>query len=201
MNTARRSALPARALALSAAVVLGGALVTGCGSSSSGAASSGSAAAATSSPSSTAALALTDPWVKAQPQNMTGFFGVLKNNTDKDVTIVSGTSSVSEMVEMHEMAMVDGTMKMRKKDGGFVVPAHGSLELKPGSFHVMLMGLKTPIVAGQSVNLTLKTADGQEITATGVGKTIAGGNESYAPGGSMSPGMSGSASMSMSASS
>lgn len=209
MTAARRFAPPARALALSAAVVLGGALVAGCGSSASSAATSSAAsspASAGATSSSSAGFTVVDPWVKAQPQNMTGFFGVLTNNTDKDVTIVGGSSDVAGMVETHEMAMVDGQMQMRRREAGFTVPAHGTHVLKPGSDHIMLMGLKSPVTAGQKVTLTLKTADGQEITVSGVGKTIAGGNESYAPSGaspgmSMSPSMSASPSMSMSASS
>jgi copper(I)-binding protein len=196
MAIARRVALPTRVLALSAAALLGGALVTGCSSSSTSTTetSSGSAAATAAASSAAVGLTIADPWVKAQPSNMTGFFGVITNNTDKDVIIQEGSSDVATMVEMHEMAMIDGEMKMRKKEGGFTIPAHGKHELKPGSDHIMLMGLKSPIAAGQSVTITLKTTDGQEVTASGVGKTIAGGNETYAPG-------SGSPSMTMSSSS
>jgi copper(I)-binding protein len=195
MTTVPRAALPARALTLSAAALLGGALVTGCSSGSATTTdSSGSAVVTATASSAAAGLTIADPWVKAQPNNMTGFFGVITNNTDKDVTIQEGSSDVAGMVEMHEMAMVDGQMQMRKKEGGFTVPAHGKHELKPGGDHIMLMGLKSPIAAGQSVTVTLKTSDGQEIKATGVGKTIAGGNETYAPG-------SGSPSMTMSSSS
>lgn len=193
MTTVRPTVLPARALALSAAVILGGALVAGCGSSGSTTSSSTTAAPTPASSPSTATLAVVDPWVKAQPSNMTGFFGVLKNSTDKEITVVSGSSPVAGTVEMHEVAMVDGAMKMRKKEGGFVVPANGSLELKPGGNHIMLMEIKNPITAGQSVAITLTTADGQELSATGVAKTIAGGNESYASDGP-SPSMTMSAS-------
>ena len=199
--------MPSRTLALSAVALLGGALLTGCSSSSStatGTSSGAASASATTSSAAAAGLTVADPWVKAQPMNMTAFFGVLTNNTDKDINIVGGSSEVATSVETHEMAMIDGQMKMRKKAGGFVIPAHGTHVLKPGSDHIMLMGLKSPVTAGQSVTIKLKTADGQEITVVGVGKTIAGGNEKYAPG-SASPGMSMSASpspaMSMSSSS
>lgn len=191
MNTARRSVLSARTLALTSAVLLGGALLAGCGeSSSSTEASSTPAASSTATAASNAALTLADPWVKAAPSGMTALFGTLKNPTASDIVVISGSSPVASMVEMHEVAMVDGAMKMRPKDGGFVVPAGGSHELKPGHDHVMLMGLKGPVAAGQTVTVTLQTKDGAPVTVTAVAKDFAGGNETYAPssgGMSMSP--------------
>jgi copper(I)-binding protein len=44
------------------------------------------------------------------------------------------------------------------------VPAHGTLELKPGSFHVMLFDIKTRPAAGDSVRLTLTFDDGTTVT-------------------------------------
>jgi copper(I)-binding protein len=183
----------ARALALASGAVLGAALVAGCGGGSAATTASSPAAGVTGSPSdaSAAGLTLVDPYVRVATGMMTGVFGTLTNPTDADITVVSGSSPASGMVELHEVAMVDGASKMRPKAGGFVVPAHGQHVLKPGSDHIMLMHLTGPVTAGQTVTLTLKTSDGATVTATAIAKDIAAGNESYAASGgaSMSPGM------------
>ncbi len=160
-------------------VLLALALTAGCGSST-------PTPAATSPMSSSMheehGVEMHDAWVKAADGEMTGSFGMLHNHGDKDVTVVSGSSSVAGMVELHEVAMVDGTMKMRPKEGGFVLKAGGSYELAPGHDHVMLMGLKEPLKSGTSVEITLKLSDGTSVTYTAPVKTFEAGNETYQPG-------------------
>jgi copper(I)-binding protein len=59
--------------------------------------------------------------------------------------------------------MIDGTMKMYKVDA-MDVPADGELKLKSGSYHIMLIGLKRPLVAGETVPLKLKFEKAGEVT-------------------------------------
>jgi copper(I)-binding protein len=191
-----------------ACLVLAGGLASAlaaCGSSS----SAGTATATTStSVSSTAGastaavgLSLKDGWVKAAPTGMTAIFGTLDNPTGQDITVVSGTSPVAGMVQLHEVVTVNGASKMQPKAGGFVIPAHGSHELKPGGDHIMVMGLKQPIKAGDMVTATLTLKDGSTVQVSAIGKEFAGANETYASGGaSMSPGASMGGGMSPSAS-
>jgi copper(I)-binding protein len=196
----------ARTLALASSVLLGAALLAACGSSSAanGASSTPASVAATTSSPATAGLTLKDAWVKAAPNGMTAIFGTFTNPTGTDVTVVSGTTPAASKIEPHEVATVDGAMKMRPKVGGFVVPAHGNHELKPGGDHLMVMGLTAPIKAGDTVTAVLSLKDGSTVTINAIGKEYAGANESYqatggagmsmpAPGG---PSMAASASMS-----
>ncbi|MEU4642972.1 copper chaperone PCu(A)C [Micromonospora sp. NPDC023814] len=170
------------------ALLLGGAV--GCGSSD------GSSAAATSpSPSATASaagvLGVRDPWVKAADTGMTAAFGSLVNDGDTDVTITAAATDVSPM-ELHEMAMRDGQMVMRAKQGGIVVKARSTHVLEPGGDHLMLMALRRPVRAGDQVSFTLTFADGRTQTFTAVAKPFTGAQESYAPGhGEPAPGTSG----------
>ena len=53
------------------------------------------------------------------------------------------------------MKVVNGTMQMREVAGGLQVPAKGTVVLKPGSYHVMLIGLKNALKAGDSFPVTL----------------------------------------------
>ncbi len=158
-----------------------------CGSSSSGAgttAASTTAPAPTSAAQTSAAMApvmVEDAWVKAADSGMTAMFGTIKNTGSSDVTVVSATSSVSKMLELHEVVMVDGAMKMQPKKGGFTVPAGGTHELKPGGDHVMFMGLTSPVKAGDAVQVTLTLSDGSTVAVDAVGKPFTGANETYAP--------------------
>lgn len=140
-------------------------------------------------------LTLRDSYVKAVPEDgempMSAIFGVLANTSDRDITLVRGTSDVAGTVELHEMAIEDGKMKMQPREGGFVVPAGGELALEPGGLHVMLIGLTRDIKAGDTVTATLTTADGQDLTVEAVGRDLPNANESYAPEGEMDMGQDG----------
>jgi copper(I)-binding protein len=127
------------------------------------------------------ALVGRDMWVKAADSGMTAAFGTLVNTTDAEITVAKATSTASSTMELHEVAMVDGKMAMRPKDGGFVIPAGGTHELKPGGDHLMMMGLSGPVRAGDEVTVTLTLSSGEVVELTAVGKDFAGGNESYHP--------------------
>ncbi|HEY0957060.1 MAG TPA: copper chaperone PCu(A)C [Roseateles sp.] len=101
-----------------------------------------------------------DPWVRATvaPQKATGAF--MQLTSVKAAKVVAASSPVADMVEIHEMKMDDGVMKMRAVDA-LALPAGQVVALKPGSYHVMLMGLKGAIKAGDTVPLTL-TVEGED---------------------------------------
>ena len=128
-------------------------------------------------------VSITDAWVKSAEEGMSAAFGVLGNDGAADVTIVSASTEASPMVELHETVANDaGEMVMQPKEGGFVVPAGGTLTLEPGANHIMLMGLARPIVAGDEVSFTLTFADGSTYTFTAPAKDFTGANENYVGG-------------------
>lgn len=110
-------------------------------------------------------LSFEDAWLRetAQGAQVGAGYGVLRNVSAKPIQIVSMTTPVAESVEVHSMTMQDGVMRMRMLDT-VVVPAKGRLVLEPGGFHLMLMGLRQPLVAGQSVAMTLTLAGGRTLT-------------------------------------
>lgn len=96
-----------------------------------------------------------DAWVRgtvAQQKATGAFFQITHPAGGK---LVSATSPAAGVVEIHEMAMDGSTMKMRALPNGLDLPAGTPVELKPGGFHVMLMDLKAPLKAGESVDLSL----------------------------------------------
>lgn len=138
--------------------------------------------------SSDAPYTITDTWVKSADSGMTAAFGLLTNTTDDPVTIVSATSPVASKVELHEVVMGDGgAMVMQPKPGGFEIGPHETLTLEPGGFHIMLMGVKQPIVAGDDVEITLTMDDGSTLTFHAIAKDFAGANENYTGGVAASP--------------
>lgn len=96
-----------------------------------------------------------------QGQKATGAFMTL---TAKESTRLVGVASpVAGVAEIHEMAMSGDVMKMRPVVG-LDLPAGKAVELKPGSYHVMLMDLKLPLQKDTTIPMTLtfKNAQGVE---------------------------------------
>lgn len=87
-----------------------------------------------------------------------GGFLTLTNKGSEDDVLVSASSDVAQETQIHEMAMDGNVMKMRQLPDGLTLPAGESVALKPGGFHIMFMGLKGPLVEGESVEVTLNFA-------------------------------------------
>lgn len=96
-----------------------------------------------------------EPWVRSTVagQKATGAF--LQITSAAGGKLVSASSPVAGVVEIHEMTMDGNVMKMRALSSGLDLPAGKAVALKPGGLHVMLMDLKQPLKAGDTVPLTL----------------------------------------------
>ena len=96
-----------------------------------------------------------DPWVRGTvaQQKATGAFFQISHAAGG--TLLSASSPAAGVVEIHEMSMDGNTMKMRALPKGLDLPAGKTVELKPGGYHVMLMDLKAPLKAGESIDISL----------------------------------------------
>ena len=96
------------------------------------------------------------PWARATPggAKVGGAYLELKAAAGAGDRLVSASSTAAGTVEIHEHANEGGVMKMRRIDG-LAVPAGGSVVLKPGGYHLMLMDLKQPLKQGDKLQLTL----------------------------------------------
>ncbi len=104
-------------------------------------------------------VTVTDAWARAtvQGQKATGAFMTI---TAKDnVKLVSVSSPVAGVAEIHEMKMDKDVMRMAALPKGLDLPAGKAVELKPGGYHVMLMDLKTPLAKDTTVPVTLTFQD------------------------------------------
>jgi copper(I)-binding protein len=88
---------------------------------------------------------------------------VLKNKGAEPDRLVSVSATVAESAQLHANTMRDGMVHMEPV-AGIDIPASGSAELKPGGFHVMLMGPKRQLKPGQHFEMTLTFAKAGQVT-------------------------------------
>jgi len=101
-----------------------------------------------------AQVTVADPWVRGTvaEQKATGAF--MRLTAPVDSRVVEVRSPAAATVEIHEMTMENGVMRMRAMPS-LALPANKAVDLAPGGYHVMLMGLKQSLKAGDTVPLTL----------------------------------------------
>ena len=108
-----------------------------------------------------------DVWASSTPptaQTGAAYF-VAEHRGSEAARLIGAASPVAKRVELHTHILKDGVMMMRKLDGIDVNPGE-PLVFKPGSHHVMLMGLNQPLKEGQRFPLTLKFEGGGEVQVT-----------------------------------
>jgi hypothetical protein len=110
-------------------------------------------------------IVIRDGWVQEGPpsQKITAAYMVIENHGKADVALKSASTSAADVVELHKMELTDGLMKMRRVDS-INIPAGGKAELKPGGYHLMVIGLKQPLREGDMVSISLEFSDDQRQT-------------------------------------
>ena len=121
-----------------------------------------------------------DAWSRATSSRASigaGYVTVRNTGAQAD-RLVSATSPRAAKVEIHTMSLDDGIMRMRPLPNGLEVPAGGEALLAPGGNHIMLIGLKSPLKAGERVPATLRFARAGDVRiqfkVVGAGSTVAG---------------------------
>lgn len=101
------------------------------------------------------AVSVDGVWARATVPGQSGSaaYFTIRNagGEDKLLTVSSPGADAS----LHSTSMDNGVMRMRPIEA-LDIPANGTVELKPGGTHVMLMGLKQPLQAGSALELDLK---------------------------------------------
>jgi copper(I)-binding protein len=105
----------------------------------------------------TGAIEVTHPWSRATPKGakVAGGFLAITNSGTADDRLVAVESASAGRVELHEMRMDDGVMKMRKLADGIALPAGKTVALEPGGLHVMFIEIKAPFAEGASIPATM----------------------------------------------
>jgi copper(I)-binding protein len=102
-------------------------------------------------------------WARATPGRARngGAYVTIRNSGDAD-RLLSASGDIAERVELHTHLMDSGIMKMRQVEA-IDLPANGSVDMKPGGLHIMLMGLKAPLKPDDAFELILHFATAGDI--------------------------------------
>ena len=102
-------------------------------------------------------LVIDHPWTRATPKsaNVAGGYVKITNTGNTPDRLTGGSADVSRKFEVHEMSMNGGVMKMRELKDGLEIPPGATVELKPGSYHIMMMNLSRPLAKGDKVKGSL----------------------------------------------
>jgi periplasmic copper chaperone A len=139
-------------------------------------------------------IRISQPWARATPKGASAGAAYMtvtnSGTTAQHLNCVS--SDAAAECQIHEMTMDGGVMKMRPVQGGLEVKPGETVTLKPGGFHVMLVSLKQPLQAGQSIDATFKVDNGSTVQVAFPVAAIGAPAPGAAPGGQMNmqgPGM------------
>lgn len=112
-------------------------------------------------------ITIENPYAKEVAPSMknSAAFMKIKNSSDKPIFLLSATSSVSKITELHTHEMKDGMMSMHQVEK-IEIPAKGEVALRPMGYHIMLIDLNKNIKDGENINIDLKFSDGENIKVT-----------------------------------
>jgi copper(I)-binding protein len=103
----------------------------------------------------TAAVKVDGAWARATVQGQPGTGAFMNITAAQSTQLVGVSTPVAGVAEVHQMTMEGNVMKMRAVPA-LDLPAGKTVQLKPGSYHLMLMDLKTPLLKDSTVPVTLR---------------------------------------------
>jgi copper(I)-binding protein len=137
-------------------------------------------------------LVISQAWSRATPNGAkigAGYFTIENKGATAD-KLVGVSGDVSPRIEVHEMSMNNGVMKMRPVNGGLTIDPGKTVKLAPSGYHLMIMDLKSPLKQGDKLPLTLQFEKAGKVAVTldvqGVGAQGPGAGDGMMK---MSPGM------------
>ena len=102
-------------------------------------------------------------WIRVLPAGLpAGGYVTLHNTGDTTVTLTGATSARYGHVMLHQSTTEGGMGRMSMVEQ-LAIPAHGSVALAPGGYHLMLMQATKAVNAGETVPVTLDFADGSHL--------------------------------------
>jgi periplasmic copper chaperone A len=132
-------------------------------------------------------LKISSPWARATPKGAAvggGYMTITNTGTTPD-RLVGGSTDVAGKFEIHEMKMDNGVMKMRPVEGGLEIKPGQTVQLDPGGYHIMLMGMKQQLKEGEHLKATLDFEKAGKVdvdfTVAGIGATHGGGFGTMSP--------------------
>lgn len=128
-------------------------------------------------------LLISQAWSRQTPAGakVAGAYLTVENKGSAADRLLSGSTDIAGRLEIHEMSMDGGVMKMRPLDKGLAIEPGKTVKLAPGGYHVMLMDLKTQLRQGDKVPVTLQFEKAGKVNLVldvqGVGAQAPGGGD------------------------
>jgi copper(I)-binding protein len=113
-------------------------------------------------------LVISQAWSRATPNGakIAGGYLTIENKGAAADRLVGGAGDIAGKVEVHEMAMDNGVMKMRPLDKGLTIEPGKTVKLAPGGYHLMMFDLKGPLKQGDKVPVTLEFEKAGKVTVS-----------------------------------
>ena len=113
-------------------------------------------------------LVITQAWARATPAGakIGGGFLTIENKGTVPDKLIGVSADGAGKIEVHEMAMNDGVMKMRPVEGGLTIDPGKTVKLGPGGLHLMMMDLKGPLKQGDKMPVTLQFEKAGKVAVT-----------------------------------
>lgn len=113
-------------------------------------------------------LVIDQAWSRATPggAKVAGGYLTIANKGAAADRLVSATADVSGKVEIHEMSMDGGVMKMRMLENGLPIEPGKTVKLAPGGYHIMFLDLKGPLKEGEKLPVTLQFEKAGKVQVT-----------------------------------
>lgn len=107
------------------------------------------------------------PWSRELPPTapVGAAFMTIENHSDQADRLISADSSIADITELHAHIHEGDVMRMVKVDA-IDIPAQAQVTLEPGGYHIMLIDLKKPLVAGEQLPLTLEFEHAGKVDVT-----------------------------------
>ena len=127
-------------------------------------------------------IEVSDVWARTSTQGMNSavYFVIQNHNAEVD-ELIGAASSVADAVEIHESKMEGDVMMMNRVESVVLEPST-KVEFKPGGYHVMLIGLKQDLKAGDEIEFTLQFKNSPDIAMKATVKDADGmGTDGHSP--------------------
>jgi copper(I)-binding protein len=113
-------------------------------------------------------LVISQAWSRATPTGakVGGSYLTIENKGTAPDKLIGASSDVAGSMQVHEMSMTDGMMKMRPLENGLTIEPGKTIKLAPGGYHLMMMDLKNPLKQGDKLPITLEFEKAGKVQAT-----------------------------------
>ncbi|MGE0613225.1 MAG: copper chaperone PCu(A)C [Hyphomicrobiales bacterium] len=103
------------------------------------------------------------PWARPAAAGNSAAYMTIVNGGGKPDVLLGASSDAAGKVEIHQTVRDGDVMRMRLLPDGLELPAGGTVELKPGGAHIMLLGVKSELKEGATAPMTLRFRDAGEV--------------------------------------